>query len=325
MNSLYKGIQAIRLKTGKFEDYYWHHPFIKKAHNILAGNRWDLILANDLMSLPLAIKIGKPFRSKIIVDAHEYEPLHFDDRWWFNFFLKGYWAYIASNYLPQANAMTTVCESIASEYQNNFGVSCQVLNNATQFHQLEPTPVDPNEIRMVHHGICNPSRKLEKMIELMSYLDGRFTLDMMLVPDNRRYYNKLASMADGNPRVKLRKPVAMRDIVTTINDYDIGIFLLSPKAFNYRMALPNKIFEFVQARLAVAVWPSPEMAKIVAHYRLGIVSEEFNITSAARSLNALTTKDIVRFKSHSNIAASSLCAEQNEYILLNLIDRVFKE
>jgi hypothetical protein len=28
------------------------------------------------------------------------------------------------------------------------------------------------------------------------------------------------------------------------------------------MALPNKFFEFIQARLAVAIWPSPEMSKI---------------------------------------------------------------
>ena len=55
----------------------------------------------------------------------------------------------------------------------------------------------------------------------------------------------------------------MHEIVDTIAEYDIGLFILSPINFNYYHALPNKLFEFIQARLAIAVSPSPEMARIV--------------------------------------------------------------
>ena len=314
-----KGFQAIRLKTGKFESYYWKHPSIKKAHALLIGKHWDLIIANDLFSLPFAIELAKPYDTKILVDAHEYEPLHFDDNWRFNFFKKKFWEYIASEYLPQADAMTTVCEGIATKYNQQFGISCSVINNATHFHSLEPTTIDAHCIRMIHHGICNPSRRLENMIELMERLDRRFSLDMMLVPDNRRYHKKLVSMADSLPSVIIREPVQMEDIVPTLTDYDIGLFLLSPKAFNYRMALPNKLFEFIQARLAVVVWPSPEMAKIVNQYGVGIVSEEFNLHSVAASLNKLTIADIQLFKKQSHAAAPILCAEQNKDQFLRIV------
>lgn len=321
-----KVIQALRLKSGRFESYYWHGPSVCEALRRLSGRKeWRLILSNDLYSLPLALKLARPCNAKVLLDAHEYEPRHFDDNWYFNYFFKSYWDYISRRYLPKVDAMTTVCRGIAMEYQNNYGVSCEVITNANEYHLFEPTKVISDRILMIHHGICHPSRRLENMIELMTLLDNRFMLDLMLVPNNRRYYRKLVALADGRPNIRIRRPVRMRAIVSTLNRYDIGIFLLSPKAFNYRMALPNKLFEFIQARLAVAIWPSPEMANIVTRYRVGIISDEFSIASAARCLNQLSTTDIQRFKSQSHATASILCAEQNRERLLDIVGEVIGE
>lgn len=317
-----KCLQALRLKTRRFESYYWNVTSVREAHKLLAGKNWRLIVANDLNSLPLAIELARPSGAKVLVDAHEYEPRHFDDNWHFNFFFKAYWDYVARRYLPNVGAMTTVCAGIAREYKKNYGVSCEVITNACDYYPLKPTKTNPGHIRMIHHGICNPSRRLESMIELMTHLDGRFTLDMMLVKDNQWYFRKLAKQVDGKANIKIRDPVAMHGIVPTLTNYDLGLFLLSPKAFNYRMALPNKFFEFVQARLGVAIWPSPEMAKIVHQYNIGVVSEKFSVQSAAKSLNRLSTADIRTFKYKSHKAAAKLCSEQNRKHLLNIVRRL---
>ena len=317
-----KALQACRLKAGRYESYYWNVSYIKDARRCLNGSVWNLILANDLLSLPLAIELARPNGAKVIVDAHEYEPLHFDDDWYFNFFYRKFWDYVARQYLPQADAMTTVCDSIAAAYHKNYNVECVVINNACEYYDLRPSSTDPARIRMIHHGISNPSRRLENMIELMAHLDRRYTLDMMLVPDNQRYYRKITNLAKGKSNIKMRDPVPLKDIVPTLNQYDLGLFLLSPKAFNYRMALPNKLFEFIQARLGVAVWPSPEMAKIVNEYGVGVVTDEFSVASAAASLNHLSTADIQRFKAKSHAAAHRLSAEQNRADLLNMVQRL---
>jgi hypothetical protein len=77
------------------------------------------------------------------------------------------------------------------------------------------------------------------------------------------------------------------------------------------MALPNKLFEFIQARLAVATWPSPEMAKIVRNYGCGLVSDDYSVSSMAKCLNQLSSEDVMLFKEASNKAAATLCAEIN--------------
>ena len=55
----------------------------------------------------------------------------------------------------------------------------------------------------------------------------------------------------------------MHELPRMANDYDVGLYLLPPTNFNQRYALPNKFFEFIQGRLAIAIGPSPEMAKLV--------------------------------------------------------------
>jgi len=112
----------------------------------------------------------------------------------------------------------------------------------------------------------------------------------------------------------------MPEIAKNTNNYDIGLFLLSPDSFSYRMALPNKFFEFIQARLAVAIWPSPEMARLVKEYSCGIVSDDFSIESMAEKLNALSKEDIMAFKMNSHNAAGQLCAEKNKDKFLSIVE-----
>jgi hypothetical protein len=42
----------------------------------------------------------------------------------------------------------------------------------------------------------------------------------------------------------------------------------------------------------------------------------------AKKLNSISTDDIVKYKMNSHNAASHLCAEKNEEILLNIVDNL---
>jgi len=111
----------------------------------------------------------------------------------------------------------------------------------------------------------------------------------------------------------------MPEICEATNQYDIGLFLLPPVNLNYRFALPNKLFEFIQARLAVAIGPSPEMARVVRAHKVGVVSESFDPASMADSLNSLTREDLIRFKQASHRSADQLCFEAVSDRLLAVI------
>jgi glycosyltransferase involved in cell wall biosynthesis len=217
--------------------------------------------------------------------------------------------------------MITVCEGIAKEYQHVFGVSAsEIITNAPAWHpELEPSVLMPNRIRMVHHGGVSPDRRLDLMIELLKQLDQRFSLDFFLVSSNPDYLTVLKRQAAGEPRIRFCAPVAISDIVNVLQPYDLGLYLLPPTNFNNRMALPNKFFEFIQARLGVAIGPSPEMARLVREYDCGLVAEDFSVAALKQGLEKLTPEKIMYYKQQSQHAAGELCAERNGERLQTLI------
>jgi hypothetical protein len=144
----------------------------------------------------------------------------------------------------------------------------------------------------------------------------------MLVPTDARYLERLRSIAMQRPRVRFAPTVPMRELPVHLNRYDVGLYLLPPTNFNNQLALPNKFFDFVQARLAVAIGPSPEMARLVRQHGCGLVSEDFNPRSLAEQLNALDRTRIESYKQRSDAAAKVLCFEMNSAVLIDMIERL---
>jgi glycosyltransferase involved in cell wall biosynthesis len=307
-----------KLWLGFFESYYWGRPEVKACLQALGGEKFDLIIVNDIPALPLGLRIagGAP----VLLDAHEYSPTEFEDRLIWRLRIGRYYRYICRFFLPRATAMTTVCTGVADEYRRNFGITASVIENAPLRQDLVPSSLVPGSIRLVHHGAAIRSRRLELMIDVIKRTDQRFSLDFMLVGNDARYLQDLRDRASGEPRIRFLPPVAMPDICTATNGYDMGLFLLPPVNFNYRFALPNKLFEFIQARLAVAIGPSPEMARVVRAHGVGVVAESFEPADLAEVLNGLTEEDVMRYKQASHIAADKLCFKAAADRLLTLID-----
>lgn len=318
-----KATMAIQLTTHFYEAAYWGQPIVKDAYAKLQKLRVDVIIANDIETLPLALKLAKGKQTKIYFDAHEYAPRQFDRGSLNEFFFASYNDYLCKTYISHADEMTAVCQGIADEYKKVYDVESSVLINAPEYAELTPQEVKGQKIRLIHHGGINAARKIENMIKLVGeQLDERFELDLMLINNLPSMMVKLTNLSNKYPNVRIIKQVPMRDIPKKINEYDIGFYMLPSKTFNTHFALPNKFFEFIQGRLAIAIWPSPEMKRIVDKYQLGIVADDFTLTAMATKLNNLTEKEINQFKKNSHQVASEFnaenCAGQLKSIILRL-------
>ncbi len=199
----------------------------------------------------------------------------------------------------------------------------KILNQEFDMMTFPTHYVNPNHIRIIHHGYASPDRKIEGMIETMDYVDSRFHLDLMLVPNYQRdYYQTLQAMVEKRKNVRILPPVSFEEIIPFSAQYDIGIFLCPPTTFNLEKCLPNKFFEFIQARLAIAIGPSPEMARLVQEYNLGIIAKDFSAKEMAQSLNALTKEQILQYKENANQTAKILNAEKEGEKLLGVLEEV---
>lgn len=282
-------------------------PCIQHAYAVLAplAKNSRVIIANDIESLPLALRLGRHCR--VLYDAHEYAPGQYRETWLWLLLIQPYRVWVCRTFMPLAFRCVTVNALIAEAYRELCGVTCSISVNAPDRYTLQPQPTDPHRIRLIHHGGAAPRRQLEKLIAMVSLLDERFSLTLMLVaPPRSSYLRKLRRLAARQGRTEIVPPVDFDAIVPTLNAYDIGVSLLPPVTINQKLALPNKLFEFIQARLAVATSPNPAMADLVERHRVGVVSEAYTPAALASVLNRLSADQIDAMKQNSHVAADHL-------------------
>jgi glycosyltransferase involved in cell wall biosynthesis len=308
--------KAFWLKLRQFDRYFWTPGFIELAQQ-LEQRHFDLIITHDLSLLPLVFRIRQS--AQVLFDAREYYPQEYEDRFTWRFFFKDLNHYLCRHLMTKCDQVVTVSQGLADEYRRAYGIDVEVILSLPFYHTLEPSVVDENRIRMIHHGNVDPSRKIENMIQLMDHLDQRFWLDLMLVSQQEdSYYQFLQREAGKRSNVRIIPPVRHAEIIPFTNHYDIGLYYLEPVSFNIKHAMPNKLFEYIQARLAVAVTPT-EMRTVVERYDCGIVSPAFDIRAMAATLNALSTEQIAYYKHQSHLAADQLnasvtCQRQQQII-----------
>lgn len=306
------------MRLGVHDAAYAADPSIARARASLAQVRFDCVIANDVYALPLCLELaaGRP----VVLDAHEYSPLEGDELWWWRRTYGPFYTHLCKQHLPRVRGMMTVCDGIADAYARNFGIPRPaIVYNAPHFRDIAVRPSSRSTIRLVHHGGALPARGLGTMIDAMRHLDARFTLDFLLLPSHPGHVELLKKQARDLPSVTFRDPVPMEQLPEALAAYDVGVYVLRPGSFNHRLALPNKLFEFVQARLAIAIGPSPEMERVVRRHGLGIVSRDFSAKAFAESLATLTPELVHGFRTASDRAARTLSFESSAAVLRRVV------
>ena len=278
---------------------------------------YQYIIVHDPWLLPLAFKLKKS--AKIIFDAREYYPGEVENNFLWRILDRPEKIRICRRYMPKCDSVMTVSKGIVDQYRADFGVQCELVRSAPYFYNCDVTLVSPKKIRMVHHGGANRDRKIENMIEMFSMLDDRFTLDFYLT-GSPSYKKELQKRASGLDRIRFLDPVPFNQILPMLQNYDIGLYLLEPTGFNTEYSLPNKFFEFIQARLMLAIGPSPDMASLLREYDCGIVADDFKPETMARALNALTPDVIMQKKISSDRAARDLCFEEESKKIVSILN-----
>lgn len=300
-------------------------PVVKKRiHRLLDDVKPNIVIIHNPIHLPYVFSYDN-LKLRVVYNAHEYHPLEFEDNEnWMRLYGVQY-DHIYRNYLSQCHLVVNVCDGIAKKCLEEYGVKSVVVPNACSYSNVQPVVSGDSIIRVVHHGVAIRERAIEIMIHAFGKRKDNFRFDLMLVPTDTKYYEELVSCASFYQNVRLVQPVPFNKIVSFINQYDIGVFTLPPINFNYKHALPNKLFEFIQARLAIIVSPSPEMALVVKENNLGWITDDFTEDSLLRTLQRVDRSDIQQFKLNAESVARKLSAETYQEVfkteLKNLINK----
>lgn len=130
-----KLIQRFWLLLRCYERVYWNLPQVKEAEEKLKDKEFDVIIAHNEESIPLALKYKK-------CKSHCRYARVCSKRIWAFFLVEILFApykyYLCQTYLPQADYVYSVSQGIAEEYTKNYGIKCDVITSAAYYFAPPP-------------------------------------------------------------------------------------------------------------------------------------------------------------------------------------------
>jgi len=242
-------------------------------------------------------------------------------------FVRSVWLWLEKILVPKVDAAYTVCESIANVYHDLYKVDFKVVRNlpvCTQPENISTEEIIKSDIHKIilYQGALNLGRGIEAAIRAMQYVDGA---ELWLAGDGdiTDQLKQLVAEQKLESKVKFLGRLPLAELSKVTRQANLGISLEEDLGLNYRFALPNKLFDYIQAGVPVLVSNLPEMRGIVDHYQIGLIADTHQRKELAELMKtALTNQDKIEYwKKNLLLAAKVLCWENEEEILRKLYSR----
>jgi hypothetical protein len=279
----------------------------------------DVWLANDWTMLPVASRLAKERGGFYGYDTHELATDEFADRLRWRFWKRPLVRAIERRSIGGAAVVSVVSEGIAKRLQDLYSLPRlpAVIRNTPIFEGTSFRPTTA-QIRVIYQGIIVPGRGLEAVIDSVCAWRPEFDLTIR-GPGNTSFLHALQRRISGRgleARVRLAPPVRMTSLVQEAAAFDIGLFALPRSSRHNELALPNKLFEYIMAGLAICVTELPEMARLLRQHHLGVTIPQLDPGAIAKTINSLDPQSINRYKRNALTAAQQLCWERERELLL---------
>lgn len=258
---------------------------VRLARAGLGVGHVDIVHANDLDTLAAATVVARRRRARLVYDAHElYTEFEADPPR-----LQRAVASLLEGLLARrADAVVTVSAALADELHHRLALTGRplVVMNAPELDAREPVSRSDGPLRVVYIGALGSGRPLGDLLAALDGLEGvRLTLHVVqLAPETLR--GDVVKSGHGD-RIEIAGPVAPHDLIETLHEHDVGVVFDRPVTRNAELSLPNKLFEYFMAGLAVVAPRLPGLATVVEEARAGVLFEPGRPDSLGRALASL--------------------------------------
>lgn len=281
------GIRYMRL-------LFWHGPLFYAELNIrlflalVFSKSADLIVSIDLDTLAGCQAAARLLRIRLLWDSHELFPEvpeiankpFVKKVWWTvqNFCVRR---------LRKTDIAVTVCQSIADIFKERYGRHFLVVRNAplaSRAKQLtNASPDSGRPFTLLYQGAVNVGRGIEETIQALPLMPS-VRLVVVGGGDVLEDVKALAVKTGVDDRVNFVGRVPFSQLPPYMAAADMGLVFLRNLCLNYYYALPNRVFDFVQARLPILANRLPEIERIVKGEDVGLCIESLTHEAIAKAV-----------------------------------------
>ena len=300
---LYRGLCLLMayicrpFSEAKFENLFFKawvpftNPFIYFGRKFA----FDLIQCHDLPTLEAAIILAKEKNVKLIYDSHELYP----EQHAFSKHKKMVYRQFEARLIQKCDLVFTVNQSIAEKMAEYYAIKTPVIlinaldapkafdANANYDLLRQHLNIHASKKVLLFQGRFSIYRQLETLIESMSHVTNHEVVLVMMGSGDIKdiLQNKAKVLGLLNEKIYFHEPVPQDELIYYSASADMGIIPYPHIDLNSYYCTPNKLFEFIQARLPMIANDSPELCRFIEEQGFGMVHLMDSASSIALSID----------------------------------------
>lgn len=312
----------------RFKLWFNKGPLFYANYNLrlffhLLFTRYHVLVANDLDTLLACYLAAKIKRKPVVYDSHEYftEVPELINRPR----IQRVWRKIEKSIVPKLTHCYTVSPGIADLYHQKYHTRFKLVRNFPSNTLNRPSLTDykppfPTDMPIIlYQGAVNLGRGVEEAILAMKNLEN---VRLVIVGDGDKYdtCRQLAIDEQLCDKVLFTGRVSPDELALITPFATIGLSIEKDMGLNYRFAMPNKLFNYIQAGVPVLASSLPEIKNIVSSYNTGLLINETTPKTISAGIQHMLNSpaDIEKWKAGCLKAGKILCWENEEKTLKSI-------
>lgn len=285
----------------------------------------DIILANDLDTLLPAYLISKLTGSTVIYDSHEYftEAAGLTGR----SFQKNVWLAIEKRIFPKIKTKYTVNESIAKIYRDLYNTNVGVVRNIPPKNDINKIKSrkelglpENKKIILLQGAYIDFDRGAKEIALSMKYLEKVLFL-IIGTGQEIETVREIIIKEDLHDKILILPKMPFTELMQYTANVDLGLSVDKPLHLNYKLSLPNKLFDYIQAGIPLLISNLPELKRIMNKYEIGVTINNHEPKHIAEKIEeALTSKRRVFWDKNLIDAAKEYQWENEEKEIIKLFE-----
>jgi glycosyltransferase involved in cell wall biosynthesis len=258
---------------------------------VLLFHKYEYIFANDLDTLPAAYLVSRLKRKPILYDSHELftevPELTTRPR------IQKIWGAIERFVLPRLKEMCTVNQSIATIFKNKYKLDVSVVRNVPQklesiaaLSKSELGLTADQKMLIIQGSGLNVQRGIEEAVLAMASISNTVLFlvgDGDVIPEIK----KLVAIHSLQEKVRFVPRLPYPELMRYTAAADLGLALDKPLSLNYQLALPNKVFDYIQAQTPIVSSRLVEIEQLIQKHDCGEMINTVSPEAIATCINAL--------------------------------------
>lgn len=278
-----------------------------------------ILYANDLDTLLPNYLISKKKNIPLIYDSHEIftEMPSINGRW-----SQTIWRILEHCIIHRLKYMITASDSYANWFKNHYHIEKPVvIQNFPR--QIDFTYINKKTSKKIilYQGAINPSRGLDKIIPIMKRFDDA---ELWIVGDGpkRNDYIELTQELNLCDRILFMGSLSPCQLKQTTPMADVGLSIEENNGLSYLYSLPNKISDYIQARVPIITSNFPEMRRIVNKYNVGEIIDNHSEEELFLKISKVLQNGKEYYLKALQSASQELIWEKEEIKLLQFLEKI---